>query len=75
VLTAVGVNVDSRMPGFPGNNCRTYNIRKILKHGVIARAPGEYFNVWPPYVPSEEPLTVGLVMSMRRRCQLSTSKL
>ena len=34
-----------RMPGFPGNTCRTDYIRKILEHGVIARAPVEDFNV------------------------------
>jgi hypothetical protein len=31
--------------GVPGNTCRTDYIRKILEHGVIARAPGENFNV------------------------------
>jgi len=33
------------MPEFPGNTCRTDYIRKNLEHGVIARAPGEDFNV------------------------------
>jgi hypothetical protein len=33
------------MPRFPGNTCRTDYVRKILEHGVIARAPGENFNV------------------------------
>ena len=33
------------MPGFPGNTCRTDYIRKILEHGVTARAPGEEFNL------------------------------
>jgi hypothetical protein len=37
--------MDCRMPGLPGNTCRTDYMRKILEHGVIARAPGEDFNV------------------------------
>jgi hypothetical protein len=34
-----------RMPRFPGNPCRTDNIRKIQEQSVIAKAPGEVFNV------------------------------
>jgi hypothetical protein len=37
--------MDCGMPGFPENTCRTDYIRKTLEHGVIARAPGEDFNV------------------------------
>jgi len=33
------------MPGFLGNTCRTDYIRKNLKHGVIAGASSEDFNV------------------------------
>jgi len=33
------------MPGFPGNTCRTNYIRKLQEEGVIARVPGEDFNV------------------------------
>jgi hypothetical protein len=32
-------------PGFQGNSCRTDYIRKIMDRGVIARTPGEDFNV------------------------------
>jgi hypothetical protein len=37
--------VDCRMPGFPGNTCRTDYIRKLLEQGVKTRVPGEDFNV------------------------------
>jgi hypothetical protein len=37
--------MDCRMPGFLGNTCRTGYIWKILEQSVIARAPGEDFNV------------------------------
>jgi len=33
------------MPGLPGNPCRTDYIRKILEYGVVARPPGDDFNV------------------------------
>jgi hypothetical protein len=33
------------MLGFPGNTCRMNYIRKLLEQGVIARVPGEDFNV------------------------------
>jgi hypothetical protein len=36
--------MDCRIPGFAGNICGTH-IRKVQKHGVIARAAGEDFNV------------------------------
>jgi hypothetical protein len=37
--------IDCRMPGFPRNAYRMDYMRNILKQGVIARAPGEDFNV------------------------------
>jgi hypothetical protein len=41
-----GANVmDCIIPGFPWNTSRTDNIRKILDRGVIARAPGEDFDL------------------------------
>jgi hypothetical protein len=33
------------MPEFPGNPCRANYIRKLLDQGVIARVPGDDFNV------------------------------
>jgi hypothetical protein len=37
--------MDCRMPRFPGNTCRSDNIRKILEQAVIAISLGENFNV------------------------------
>jgi hypothetical protein len=37
--------MDCRMPGFPGNACRTDNIWKVQKHCAIAGVAGEDFNV------------------------------
>jgi hypothetical protein len=62
-----------RMPGFPGNTCRTDYILKILEHGVIARAPAEDFNV--AALRFQRGAMDSKVMSMRRRCLMWTSKL